>query len=162
MLFPIKVLKSRMKKLLIGLSFILPSVGSCCPSLEGTWSSSIDKFEFFNKKWANIDEKAWSFMAQTQGREVIIFSDMKEMFIATPEIEVKMGERKMKIPSKEENISFNILGCTDKSIVLEYERYGKIQISQLHFENENTYWEYMGTSGGDGNSHIREYYTKVE
>ena len=150
-----------MKKLLIGLSFMIPSVGFCCPSLEGTWSSSIQKFESFNKRWANIDDKAWSFMTQTQGHEVVVFNNMKGMLIATPEIEVKMGERKMKLPSKEEQIDFNILGCTDKSIVLEYERYGKAQISQLHFEDDNTYWEYMGTSDSDGNSHIREYYTKA-
>jgi hypothetical protein len=151
-----------MKKLLICLPFIIPSVGFCCPSFEGTWSSSIQKFESFNKKWANIDDKAWSYMTQTQGHEVIVFNNMKEMVISTPEIEIKMGERKMKFAAKKEQINFSILGCTDNSIVLQYERYGKAQISQLQFENANTYWEYMGDPGSDGNSHIREYYTKAK
>jgi hypothetical protein len=150
-----------MKKLLICLYFMIPSLGFCCPSLEGTWTSSIQKFESFNKKWANIDDKAWSFMTQTQGHETIVFNNVQEMLIATPEIEVNMGERKMKLSPKKEQISFTTLGCTDKSIVLQYERYGKAQISQLHFENDDTYWEYMGASGSDGNSHIREYYTKA-
>jgi hypothetical protein len=151
-----------MKKLLIGLSFMIPSVGFCCPSLEGTWSSSLEKFESFNKKWSKIDKNAWSFMSQTQGFETIIFKSNKEMLISTPVIELKMGEKVMKLPSKEEQISFNVLGCTDKSIVLQYDRYGKTHISQLQFENDNTYWEYMGTAGSDGNSHIREYYTKTK
>ncbi len=151
-----------MKKLLTCLPFLIPSVGFCCPSLEGTWSSSIQNFESFNKKWANIDDKAWSYMTQTQGHEVIVFNNMKEMLISTPEIEVKMGERKVKLPPKKEQINFSILGCTDNSVVLQYERYGKAQISQLHFENDNTYWEYMGAPGSDGNSHIREYYTKAK
>ena len=53
---------------------MIPSLGFCCPSLEGTWTSSIQKFESFNKKWANIDDKAWSFMTQTQGHETIVFN----------------------------------------------------------------------------------------
>ncbi|NQZ80884.1 MAG: hypothetical protein HRT52_07690 [Colwellia sp.] len=151
-----------MKKLLIGLSFMIPSVAFCCPSLEGTWSSSLEKFESFNKKWANIDKRAWSYMSQTQGYETIIFKDNKQMFVSTPEIAMKMGDKVMQLPSKEEQISFNVLGCTDNSIVLKYNRYGKTHISHLQFENDNTYWEYMGTSDSDGNSHIREYYTKTK
>ena len=73
---------------------------------------------------------------------------------------MKIGEKAMKLPANEENIGFNVLGCTDNSIVLKYERNGQTKISQLHFENENTYWEYMGVAGKDGNSHIREYYTR--
>lgn len=141
---------------------MIPSIGFGCPLLEGTWLSSIQKFESFNKKWANIDDKPWSFMTQTQGHEVIIFNNMKQMFISTPEIEIKMGARKIKLPPKKEKINFNILGCTDKSVVLKYERYDKAQISELHFENDNTYWEYMGSSDADGNSHLREYYTKIK
>ncbi|NOU51441.1 hypothetical protein HG263_12965 [Pseudoalteromonas sp. JBTF-M23] len=151
-----------MKKLVICFSLMIPSIGFCCPSLEGTWQSSIQKFELFNKKWANVGDKAWSFMIQTQGYEVIEFNNANKMHISTPEIEVKMGEKKMKLPAKEEHIKFDILGCTHQSIVLKYERYGKAQLTQLHFEKDNTYWEYMGTSDGDGNSHVREYYNKVK
>ncbi|WP_227006681.1 hypothetical protein [Shewanella donghaensis] len=150
------------KKSLISLFFMIPSVAFSCPSLEGTWSSSLEKFDSFNKKWAKIDKKAWSFMSQTQGFETITFKSNKEMFISTPVIEVKMGDKTMKLPSKEEQISINVLGCTDKSIVLKYDRYGKKHISQLQFEDDKTYWEYMGTAGSDGNSHIREYYTKTK
>ena len=151
-----------MKKLLISLSLLVPSVAFSCPSLDGTWTSSIQKFELFNKKWANIEDKAWSFMTQTQGHEVIEFNDMKEMIIVTPKIEIKVGDRSMKVPAKREQINFDVLGCTDKSIVLKYERAGKARISKLHFDNNNTFWEYMGVSGSDGNSHIREYYTKTK
>ncbi len=109
---------------------MIPSVGFCCPSLEGTWSSSIQKFETFNKRWANVDNKAWSFMVQTQGHEVIMFKGNTEMIIVTPEIEIKIGDRKIKRQSKEERINIDILGCTDKSIVLKYERNGKVKINQ--------------------------------
>ncbi|WP_197411223.1 hypothetical protein [Colwellia sp. TT2012] len=119
-----------MKTILICLSFMIPSVGFCCPSLEGTWSSSIQKFETFNKRWANVDNKAWSFMVQTQGHEVIMFKGNTEMIIVTPEIEIKIGDRKIKRQSKEERINIDILGCTDKSIVLKYERNGKVKINQ--------------------------------
>ena len=60
---------------------MMPSIGFCCPALEGTWSSSSEKFEFFNKRWANVDEKAWSFMTQTQGHEVIMFKNKNNMLI---------------------------------------------------------------------------------
>ena len=140
---------------------MIPSVGLCCPALEGTSSSSIEKFETFNKRWANVDKKAWSFMVQTQGHEVITFKSNKEMIIATPEIELNIGDKIIKRPSKEERINIDILGCTDKNIVLKYERNGKVKISQFHFENENTFWEYMGVAGRGGNGHIREYYTKA-
>ena len=140
---------------------MVPSVGFCCPSLEGTWSSSIEKFETFNKRWANVDHKAWSFMVQTQGHEDITFINNKEMIIVTPEIEIKMGNKKIRQPSKKERITINVLGCTDKNIVFKYERNGKVKISQLHFENDDVFWEYMGVVGRNGNSHIREYYTKA-
>jgi hypothetical protein len=151
-----------MKKILICLSFIVPNVAFGCPSLEGTWSSSIEKFETFNKRWANIDNKAWSFMLQTQGHEVITFKSNTMMIIATPELELKMGERKIKRAPKEERININVLGCTDKNVVLKYERNGEVKISQLHFENDDTFWEYMGVAGRSGNGHIREYYTKMQ
>ena len=151
-----------MKKLLICFYFIIPSVGFCCPLLEGTWTSSLQKFESFNKKWANIDKKAWSFMIQTQGQEVIEFNNSNEMLISTPEIEIKMREKTIKLPKTTEKIKFNILGCTNQSIVLKYDRYGQAQITQLHFDDSSTYWEYMGVSGSDGNSHIREYFTKTK
>jgi len=151
-----------MKKILICLSFMMPSVALACPLLEGTWSSSLEKFEHFNKRWANIDKKAWSFMVQTQGHEVITFKGNTEMIIATPELELSMGERKIKRPSKEERINIDVLGCTDKNIVLKYERNGEVKISQLHFESDNTYWEYMGVAGRSGNGHIREYYTRTK
>jgi len=151
-----------MKKILICLSFMMPSVAPACPLLEGTWSSSLEKFEHFNKRWANIDKKAWSFMVQTQGHEVITFKGNTEMIIATPELELSMGERKIKRPSKEERINIDVLGCTDKNIVLKYERNGEVKISQLHFESDNTYWEYMGVAGRSGNGHIREYYTRTK
>lgn len=73
---------------------MIPSVGFCCPSLEGAWLSSLQKFESFNRKWANIDDKAWSFMIQNQGHEVIVFNQMKEMLIAILEVKVKMGAKK--------------------------------------------------------------------
>lgn len=144
------------------MSFLLPNVAFSCPSLQGSWSSSLEKFESFNKKWANVDNSAWSFMEQTQGHEIITFNSSTEMLVVTPEIEVKLGEKTMKLPAKEERINFSVLGCTQQSIVLQYQRYGKAQISQLHFENDNTYWQYMGAAGSDGNSHIREYYTKTK
>jgi len=150
-----------MIKILIGLSFMVPSVAFSCPSLEGTWSSSLEKFESFNQKWARVDDKAWAFMSQTQGHETIIFNE-KEMLISTPEIVVKVGDKSMKLPAKDEQVTIKVLGCTDNSIVLKYERYGEEHISQLQFENTNTYWEYMGSSGSDGNSHIREYYIKTK
>ncbi len=140
---------------------MIPNVGLCCPVLDGTWSSSIEDFKTFNKRWANIDDKAWSFMMQTQGHENITFKNNKEMIIVTPEIVIKMGDKEMKRPPKEERININILGCTDKSIILKYERNGKAKISQFHFEGKGTFWEYMGVAGRGGNSHIREYYTKI-
>ncbi len=141
---------------------MIPSIGFCCPSLEGTWSSSLEKFQGFNKQWANVNNNAWSFMIQTQGHEEITFNGNTEMIIVTPKIDIKMGDKKITQPPKKEHISIDVLGCTDKSIVLKYERSGKIKISQLHFENEDVFWEYMGVAGRDGNSHIREYYTKTK
>jgi len=150
-----------MKKILICLSLMIPSVAFSCPLLEGPWSSSKEKFEAFNKRWANVDSKAWSFMVQTQGHEVITFRDNTKMIIVTPELELKMGDRTIKQPPKEERINIEVLGCTDKSIVLKYKRNDKVKISQLHFENDDTFWEYMGGAGKSGNGHIREYYTKT-
>lgn len=139
---------------------MIPTVGYCCPSLEGTWSSSIEQFMNFNERWANVDEKAWSFMVQTQGHENITFKNNKEMIIVTPDFEINLGGKKIKVPAKEERININVLGCTDSNIVLKYERNGSEKISQLHFEDNGGFWEYMGVAGRDGNSHIREYYSK--
>ena len=149
-----------MNKVLICLIFMVPSIGFCCPMLDGTWSSSLEKFESFNQRWAKVDNKPWIYMLQTQGLEVIKFKDNNKMVISFPEIELKMGDRKMKRPSSEQQIQFEVLACTDNSIVLQYERNGHLQISQLHFENDDTYWVYMGAADSDGNSHIREYYTR--
>ncbi|MFY8350569.1 hypothetical protein AAEU29_08560 [Pseudoalteromonas sp. SSM20] len=149
-----------MKKIIICLSLMLPNIAVSCPTLEGTWTSSIEKFKSFNKKWANLDARAWAFMSQTQGHELIEFNSKKEMRISTPEIQVKMGEKAITMPAKEELINYSVLGCNDTSIVLQFDRYGKTQISQFHFENETTFWEYMGSAKSDGNSHIREYYIK--
>lgn len=151
-----------MKKILVCLSFLIPSVAFGCPSLEGNWSSSLEKFKSFNKRWANIDNKVWSFMIQTQGHEVITFQNNTKMIITTPEIELNMGEKKIKRAPKEERININVLGCTDNNIVLKYERNGEVKISKFHFENDDTFWEYMGVPGRSGNGHIREYYIKTK
>jgi hypothetical protein len=151
-----------MKKILICFSLMIPNVAFSCPLIEGSWSSSVEKFEAFNKRWAKVDSKAWSFMVQTQGHEVITFNDNTKMIIVTPELELKMGDRKIKRPPKEERIAIEVLGCTDENIVLKYERNGEVKISQLHFENDDTFWEYMGVAGRSGNGHIREYYTKTQ
>ncbi len=149
-----------MKKVVIGLSLLIPSIGFACPSLDGTWSSSKEKFVEFNKRWANVESKAWNFMIQTQGMETIEFKASGNMEISTPEIELVMGEKTIKRPASKEQIKFSVLGCNANSIVLKYERNGKARISHYKFENENTYWEYMGSPGRSGNGHIREYYTK--
>jgi len=149
-----------MKKILLFLTFMIPNIAYCCPSLAGTWTSSLDKFESFNKKWANVDPKPWSYMIQTQGLEVIKFTANNEMLISSPEVDLKIGERKIKRPSSTERVKFDILGCSKNSIVLTYERNGNVGISELHFENDDSYWVYMGRAGADGNSHIREYYTR--
>jgi len=141
---------------------MIPNVAFACPSLEGTWSSSIGKFESFNKRWANIDDNAWSFMVQTQGKEIITFNANTSMIIVTPELEFNMGGNKIKRPSKKEHIKIDVLGCTDTNIVLKYERDGEVKISQFHFENDDTFWEYMGVAGKSGNGHIREYYSKIK
>jgi hypothetical protein len=149
-----------MKKILIFMCVVASNVAIACPSLDGKWISSLEKFDQFNKRWANVDTKAWSFMVQTQGHERIEYMGNKEMVVRSPEIELKIGENKMQRPSSEEHINFDILACTDKNIVMKYVRYGAVQISTLHFENKDTYWVYMGTADSDGNSHIREYYTR--
>ncbi|MEW6997412.1 hypothetical protein AADZ86_06895 [Colwelliaceae bacterium BS250] len=151
-----------MKKILVCLSLLVPSVGFCCPTLEGTWSSSLEKFESFNKRWANVEDKAWSFMTQTQGYEVITYKDNNAMTISSAAMEIKIGDKKMQRPASKEQLDFNVLGCTAKSMVLKFERNGKEQIAQLFFESADTYWTYMGTAEGSGNSHIREYYTKKQ
>jgi len=140
---------------------MIPNVAFSCPLLEGSWLSSAENFEAFNKRWANVDSQAWSFMVQTQGHEVITFKGNTKMIIVTPELEIKMGDRKIKRPPKEERIDIEVLGCTDENIVLKYERNDEVKISQLHFENDDTFWEYMGVAGRSGNGHIREYYTKM-
>jgi len=149
-----------MKKIFIYLSLIIPSVTLACPSLDGKWLSSLEKFNQFNMRWANVDTRAWSFMVQTQGRELIEYKNSNEMVISFPEIEIKIGDKKMERPASKELVNFNILGCSEKNIVLKYERNGKTHLSNLHFENKDTYWVYMGKVGSDGNSHIREYYTR--
>jgi hypothetical protein len=154
------VVEFKMKKILIGLSLIISSVTVACPSLDGKWLSSLEKFDQFNKRWANVDSKAWSFMLQTQGHELIEYKSSKEMVISSPEIEIKIGDKKMMRPSSEEHMNFNVLGCTENNIVLKYEQNDKVQISTLYFENKDTYWVYMGKVGSDGNSHIREYYMR--
>ncbi|MCC2616302.1 hypothetical protein LJ739_08620 [Aestuariibacter halophilus] len=151
-----------MKRILLCCSLIVPGIGYSCPELAGTWQSSAQKFESFNKRWANVDPDAWSFMTQTQGHEVIDFTTKGTMMISTPEIDLSMGDKTIKMPAKHELIPYDILGCTETSIVLKYDRYGETRISQLHFDSADTYWAYMGTAGGDGNSHIREYYTKTQ
>lgn len=149
-----------MKRILMFLLLVIPNIGFCCPSLDGTWTSSLTKFLAFNTQWANVKDNAWSYMIQTQGVEVVKFNEKNEMIVNFPDIELNMGDKKMKRPASEEHITFSILGCTTKSIAIQYERYGEKQISQLHFESDDTYWVYMGRTGADGNSHIREYYTR--
>jgi hypothetical protein len=149
-----------MKKILIGLSLVISTVTFACPSLDGKWLSSFEKFDQFNKRWANVDAKAWSFMVQTQGRELIEYKNNNEMIFTSPEIEIKIGDNTMKRPPSEETVKFNTLGCTEKNIVLKYERNGEAHLSTLNFENKDTYWVYMGKVGSSGNSHIREYYTR--
>jgi hypothetical protein len=152
----------KIKQLLIALSLLVPCIGYTCPTLDGTWTSSKEKFVEFNKRWANVESKAWNFMIQTQGIETIEFKASGNMIIDTPEVELVMGKNKIKRPSSKEQTTYKILGCNSNSIVLEYQRNGKTQISHLQFDNDNTYWEYMGKPGRSGNGHIREYYTREQ
>ena len=147
-----------MKKILIPLLMLLPVTSQACPSLAGKWSSSLAQFQQFNQQWANIEEKAWSFMMQTQGREHITYSADNKMIIDSETTELVIGNKKMTRPAASEQLDFTILGCTNNSIVIQYDRYKQSQIAQLMFEDENNYWQYMGTADGGRNDHIREYY----
>ena len=151
-----------LKTLACAVVILSPVAGAACPNMEGTWQSSKEKFVAFNKTWANVEERAWAYMLQTQGLEHIVFAPDGQMIIRTPGFELKMGERTIPRPSQEEKINFDVLGCTEKSIVIKYERYGSERISQLHFDSDDSYWVYMGTPGSDGNSHIREFYYKAD
>ena len=149
-----------MRIVLLGLSLLLPISAKGCPALNGKWMSSLEKFTSFNKKWANVEEQAWSFMLQTQGKEAIEFTVDNLMLITTPEIALKRGEKTITLPASEERIEIEILGCTPDSTVIKFERYDKVHIAHLNFENKNVFWQYMGVPRQDGNSHIREFFVK--
>ena len=149
-----------MRIALLGLSLLLPISAQSCPALIGEWESSLEKFTSFNKKWANVEEQAWSFMLQTQGKELVEFTVDNQMLITTPEIALKRGDKTVTLPASEERIAIKILGCTADSTVIQYERYDKEHIAHLNFENKNVFWQYMGVPRQDGNSHIREFFVK--
>ena len=151
-----------MKYIAAGLLVIVSSISNACPVLDGNWSSSREKFIDFNQTWANVEPNAWQFLLQNQGLEIIEYKANNHMVINTPEVELTMGDKKITSSASTENINFNVLGCTENSVVIAYERYGQVQISQLHFEDKDTYWMYMGEAGRSGNGHIREYYTRVK
>lgn len=144
----------------VSLVLSIPSISFACPVLEGTWLSSKALFINFNKQWANIEKPAWNFMLQSQGLEKIEFTSTRKMIIRTEKSAIIMGSKTIERPSTTEVLDFEVLGCTPQSMVIQYTRHEKPQISQLQFENDNTYWEYMGKPGRSGNGHIREYYTK--
>lgn len=152
----------KVKKILIGMCLLIPHISYSCPALEGKWLSSVDKFQQFNRQWAHIEDKAWAYMMQTQGKEIINYQTDNVMVITSPEMVISMAGQNITQASSEEKIKFDVLGCTPQSIVIKYERYSQVNISHLQFENDNTYWEYMGTANNSGNSHIREYYTKIQ
>ena len=149
-----------MRVVLLGLSLLLPIGTQACPVLSGEWISSKEKFTSFNKKWANVEPQAWSFMLQTQGKEVVEFTADNQMLITTPEIALKMGEKTITLPASKERIAIKILGCTPDSTVIQYERYDKVHLTHMNFENQNVFWQYMGNPQQDGNSHIREFYVR--
>ena len=151
-----------MKIALLAVIVILPGVSIACPDLEGTWFSSKEKFIEFNQRWANIDTKAWSFMLQTQGLERIEFAAENKMTINTPESEIKLGERNITNKAKTEEINYRVLGCSEKGVVIEYRRYGDAQISHFQFDDQNTFWEYVGRPGQSGNGHVREFFTRKQ
>ncbi len=150
-----------MKKFII-LTLLFHSAGLfACPNFYGKWQSSAKLTIEFNKKWSNIEQKAMSFIEQTIGTSITEISKNQITFFDTKKT-VTINGKQYDWPAINETTTYKLLGCTEDSVVIEYNIFGQHFISQLFFPNEDTYWLYSGNTRLTNNAHTREYFVRMK
>ncbi len=129
-----------------------------CPEIEGTWKSSAELSNRFNESYAILTDGIKELNSQIYGNSVMTFKSgvvTLESLISQVTID---GETHEWDGSYEG--TYEILGCTEGSIVLKLKVENLEYLSLIQFNKENTMWIYNGYLFDTGNGHSREYFVR--
>lgn len=138
---------------------MLSSETFACPDFHGQWKSSKKDTLEFIKLWVKMEPKSLDFTKQIIGTMHISY-DEKSLKISDISRQIKVNGKLSIWGGTEEIVAYELLGCTDNQVVLKYELFDQEVIYILNFENEDTYWIYVGTPSFSGNAHYREFFVR--
>ena len=134
---------------------------SAITKLIGTWKSNKELTNKFNHEKSRLTEKQIKFLEQIMGRLVIEYDRDGMAISSMPEYELNMNGNKVKMESNMEVEPYKIIAFDEEYLIMETqsEWLGK-HIYRITFENDNTYWIYLGDGGFS--LHAREYFTRIK
>src|SRR5687767_8336958 len=135
-----------MKRIVISFLLVFPISALCCPSYIGKWKSSREMTMEFNNKFSAAEPKNSELLPQITGTATIEFTKKKLIFTDIPSRKIVIHGKESEWAGTNEAVSYMLLGCTDSTIAIKYSLYNTEFISQLYFQDANTYWEYLGNT----------------
>ena len=147
-----------MKKIILTLSIVFSiafsACGHSCPSILGEWQSSRELSYEYAKSAEGITENQLEFISQAFGHLKFTYYPKYALQHETPEFPIVINGKNHPMSFEEKHQKVKYLKCTKELVVVRFITDEKeIEIMELHFVNENTFWVSSG-------SKIREYFIR--
>ena len=139
---------------------VIPSSVAACPDYIGKWRSSRQLTMEFNNRLSSAEPKVRELLPQITGTVAVEFTDREMKFTDVPSRKIVIHGKESEWTGLNETVDYDLLGCTESVVVIRFSLYGAEMISKLHFEDRNTYWEYLGDTNPVINAHAREYFVR--
>jgi hypothetical protein len=116
----------------------------------------------FNNKYSPTEPKNSELLPQITGTLTTEYTENNIIFTDIPSRKISIHGKEREWKGINETVSYVLLGCTDSTVAIKYSLYNTEFISQLYFQDKNTYWEYLGNTNPVMNAHSREYFVREE
>jgi hypothetical protein len=130
--------------------------------LSGKWRSDLELTTNFNENHAILTERQKKLFSQLFGQMEVTYLRPGQCEVFMPKNKTDTGNKAIESDESKVVSEFKIIYKNENQIVILYNDclLGK-KVSILNFDNDNTYWIYIGESGLF-DTHIREYFKKIE
>lgn len=130
-----------MKILITLLIYFFAYRAAACPNFIGTWQSSNELSMNYNFKHANLDKVKIEFLSQTLGILKQTYSESEIHSHGAPSIKLAINGKSYDFHFEDLHYKYEVVSCTSITVKLkQYYPYGEPFLSQMVFENENTFW----------------------
>ncbi len=149
-----------MKLSILLIVILFPCLAYACPDFYGEWASSKELTMSFNRRWANIEERAMSLLNQTTGTATVNYLQNELVLSDIPSRKITINGEQFDWNGTNQTVHYEVLGCTEKMVSIKYRLFDNDFIVTLNFQADDIYWVYSGHPELTENAHTREYFER--